>query len=785
MYKKITFIITVLLTFKAIDSKAQSKHGGRIETETHKGISGATVKLLNGSRKLLNQTSTDSTGAFSFDQRIVGRFIEVSNVGFIPFLGKIENEVIVITLFPNIQQLAEVMVKGDKPFIERNFNGITLNVNGDSKAGINVVDVLKKAPGIIINNDQSISLEGKDVTVYIDGRPTIVKGKDLMNYLNGLSSANVNQIVINYTPSSKMDADAPGGIIDIKTLRRTSDGANGNINLTAGQGWKYPFGNGTGTLLLKHKSLNMTATYNAAGGQQYQEININRSYPDASKGNELQTIKTPNFNQFLRIGLDFSGGKRNTFGAVITANDNHTKTKYSSISTLINQGNLNNDSLSDFSNLSKIHSWGGNINLNFRHNLDSVGSAFFTMDLDGGRFLYNANDNITNENFTINKNALLSRQFIRQDNESTTNIFSLKVDYTKKVKNGRFEAGVKGSNTDIDNFYFNDYYLQANDFIYKEQIIAAYFNLFKTYNKTSIQLGIRGEKTITKGQSLSTNLDSTFTRNYFNLFPNITIEQQFKNSRLTASYSRRIGRPYYNYLNPFVIVRSPYEVATGNPYLRPSLTDSYRLNYSVGKFTATAGYTYAKNTITDLQFQNDETKVINFVRANFTSNRSRYFNLSYNTIVFKKLQLNYSTSVGHNTYKFNYGILPVEVSQVSGTLAMDNLYSISKDLWIDLYAYGRTKITYGSNINLPSGFVDIGAGKNIFKGKGSITFMVNDIFFSNITRTETKYINIDNTLRSQYDSRKFRISVVYKIGSKNLSSNRHYSGSEDEQRRKQ
>jgi hypothetical protein len=281
-------------------------------------------------------------------------------------------------------------------------------------------------------------------------------------------------------------------------------------------------------------------------------------------------------------------------------------------------------------------------------------------------------------------------------------------------------------------------------------------------------------------------VDSSVKRSYINLFPNLVTAYKFKNSSLSFSYSRRIGRPPYNYLNPFVIDNSAYSAYQGNPYLKPSFTDNYRLGYNIGsKLTFSVTYSNVKDVITDLSLVNDLTKVTTNTKANLANNHNEGFNAGYNDKVFGLLDISYSAGLAYNKYSFDYDNAPATVEQLTFHTALDNTFTLPGSWWADVFFYGQTKVTYGNYINLPFSTTSVSGGRKVLNGKGNLSLSINDVFFTAITRSEAQYGNVDYNLKSKYDSRSVRLKFTYNFGNSKVDVRNRTSGSADEQRRNQ
>lgn len=203
---------------------------GVVQDTEHHPIAYATVSLLSQDSTLLTGTITDDTGAFSLAQPSGKHLLQVSFVGYQTICQPVEagSKSLVLTLHEESAQLGEVEVSGKRPLVERQFDKLVLNVsNSPFAAGSNGKDILKKAPGVNVDKDGNVTVNGKSVAVYVDGRPSYLSGEQLKAMLEGTDGNTIEKIEIISNPSAKYDAAGAGGIVNIKLKRNMMQGLNG------------------------------------------------------------------------------------------------------------------------------------------------------------------------------------------------------------------------------------------------------------------------------------------------------------------------------------------------------------------------------------------------------------------------------------------------------------------------------------------------------------------------------------------------------------------------------
>lgn len=794
--KKIIVILWLIFPLCVLAQQNLLQVKGKVFDKDSIPLSGVNINLYEeGTNKKIGAVITDEKGVFSIAVPSKAVYLSINYLGYISYKSKpvFENELIV-HLQEQTQLLKEIAVSGQKPLIEQQFDRTVVNVNGNVRLGMDAVDILKKIPGVVIKNGTDILLENKAVNVMIDGKSVRMSGNDLMALLGGTSPATISQIEVIHSPSAKVDAQDGGAIINIKTLKRQTPGYDMNLGLTTGYGWKYPTSQSIlAGLTYRSKNDYLYGSYSYGFGKQSQEIEKHTFFQVANQRlDEKQTYTVPYGGHNIRLGWDHYLKNKDIFGVLLTAYDNKRR------SNLITETNISAfsatviDSLRYADAKNKTNSKGANLNLNYKKVIDSAKKQELTMDADIGIFDFTNDNQLGTQLLNTAGNPIFSMQQFLQDGHTQSKIYSYKADYSQKLYTGILEAGFKASYVDLSNQFnsaskyegeaFKD--RGSNDFLYQETLLAAYVSSRQTYQKFTLQLGLRAEETITSGNSLT--LSNMVKRDYLSLFPNALLAYKFGKNSLSFSYGRRIGRPAYNALNPFVIVNGAYDVSRGNPYLNPSFTNSYRLGYNsnIG-LSVGVSYSMVNDVITDLREINDLTKVSTSYKTNMNQNYNTGVNMSYYKQFFKIWDLSISAGSSLNRYQFDYQGSKIKVKQLTAYAAIDNHFKLPKDWWIDVSYYGQSRATYGYQINLPYYHIGSTIGKGLWKNKATLSLAVNDIFFTSITRSEANYGNVNYNLRSQYDSRNFRLRFNYRFGNSKIELRKRNSGSTEEQGRTQ
>jgi hypothetical protein len=385
------------------------------------------------------------------------------------------------------------------------------------------------------------------------------------------------------------------------------------------------------------------------------------------------------------------------------------------------------------------------------------------------------------------------------DLPSGINIYSVKSDYTLPIsKDLKLEAGIKSSyvNTDNKANYFNLINnvpevdtTKTNHFLYRENINAAYLNLSRQYKKWSVQLGLRAENTNYSGHQLgnpesTVNRDSSFTRNYVSLFPTayVTYQASEKN-QFTLNYGRRIDRPAYQDLNPFLFFLDQYTYQAGNPYLQPQFTHNVELSHTYNNFlTSTLNYSYTKDFFSETFEQSGHATIVR--NGNIGSRQSAGVSVSAQVPVVKWWTAILYTNVNYNKFTGMLYGENINVEATTLTLNVNNNFSFSKGWGGEISGWYRTKGVEGQIIVEPMGAGTVAITKKVLKDKGNVKLGVRDILYTNQTKGYINFQQTEATFHNTRDSRQVSLSFTYRFGKPLKSSGgRRNNGATDEQNR--
>ena len=789
--KKIVVILTIaLFAIKGMAQTIETTVSGSAMDTKNAPIESATISLMKSKdSSIVKIAVSNKAGKFSFNNIPYGNyFITITSVNFIAansiLFSIAENNKAVIldtlTLQPLAKNLAAVIVTSKKPLIEQKIDRMVVNVDASvTNVGSTALEVLEKSPGVTVGKDGSISLKGKpSVMVMIDGKPSYLSGAELANLLSNMNSNQLSQIEIMTNPSAKYDAAGNAGVINIITKKSITQGFNGSVTLNYGQG-VYAKTNNSILLNYRTNKLNTFLNYGYILNKGFMNLDIQRNFfgTNGVKISELdQQSNRINQNQTnnLKLGLDYFINKKTTLGIVTTGFIAPQKQDGFTTSYL-KDGNANINSI-ERTIRTVDNTWkNGTVNLNFHSSFDSS-KKDLTANFDYLHYDFSGNQNITGLTYNPNK-ILQASNYLKNLLPLTIDIYSGRLDYAQPLNNGvKLETGIKSSivkTNNVSNFYnlSNNNLLTdsklSSAFNYSENINAAYLNLNKKMGKWMVQAGVRLENTNYKGlqSSLSQKADSSFNRNYTSLFPTAFVSYEINDkNQFALSIGRRIDRPAYQQLNPFIGFIDKYTYSTGNPFLQPQFSTNIELSHSYKNLlTTTINYSVVHDMINETLIHKDSTIIRSVgnigTRYNYGITESATLPVSkwYSATLFTNLYQNkYIGAI--NGYAFN-------AKQLTLSLNVNNQFSFTNGWSAELSGnYISRNRDEGQAIVLPLGQVSAGIAKQLFNNKASIKFNVRDIFYTQNPKEIQNFQDVQSSLKITRDTRVFNMAFVYRFG---------------------
>ncbi|PCI98527.1 MAG: hypothetical protein COB15_05700 [Flavobacteriales bacterium] len=783
--KLISIFLIVLISFSV-----NAQITGRVADKDNKtSIPFANAIAINTSDSSIVKASiTDENGNYSIEKLKDGNyFIKVIILGYKDFYSeqiefKKETKITVdCKISTSSENLESFDVIAKVPFLEQQAGKMIVNVS-DHITGVSgsMRDVMKKIPGILVVNNKISMAGNQNVTILIDGRPT--QYLDMQTLMSELPAEDIDKIEVISQPDAGMEATGTGGVINIILKKNRLSGTNGAIWSGFGYGElaKYSLG---GSINHRKNKINVFANGGYSYNTSVENLIIERKIDNDTYN---QATYQPSYPKTYRIngGLDYDVTEQQSLGFSlrhVQSYNNRTHENNTSIKS------LDTDTIFTLKTYNKMaRKWYYN-SANFYYNID--------LDTNGKKLNFTTNyGSYDNQNSsTIATHADYNINYPTQKNgePGETDIYAAKLDLTLPFnKKFKLTSGLKYSYANVDSDlqayienngsgFINNVSL-SNHFIFNEKIYAVY--LMQNFNskKISFNAGLRYEHSLSEGYSVT--IDSTNDRTISQLFPSagVTIPVT-KKLGTNLAYSYRIQRPSYNTLNPFISYLDPYTFEKGNTNLRPELTHSgkFSLTYENQPFF-NLEYSKTADVLMLVTEQDDNSGVSFATTANLKQlekyGASFFFPLDfikklegYGGIIttYQKYEAPYLDDI-YNKEKFNYTLFIEASSNITKT------FKVEASAWYtsnNLEGIMESNSLYG---------VSFGARKTFFDNHLTISSSIDDAFYEYWT-ANINYSNMDVDIKSTWETRIFRINIVYRFGNRFLKKRKHQSNSAQEE----
>ncbi len=780
---------------------------GTVHDVNNQPLSFANVLLLNQKdSSVVTGVSTSDVGTFSITNFNPGKYlIKTSMIGYKTMFSqafdvKTSNDHIHIKPFvvdEDTKVLNDIDVVAKKPIYEQQIDRLVVNVEKSiTSAGSTALEILEKSPGVIVNRqDKSLTLGGKEgVTIMINGKENRMPVSAAIEMLSGMSSENVKKIELITTPPSKYEAEGDAGIINIVLKKDDDFGTNGTYTLGAGMGVD---GKLNGSLTLNHhlKKVNYFGMYSYSYDNSYQVISMNRKYNQdgSQKETNSESLREPTtgYHNF-RLGMDYTISSKTVIGILtsgyrsdwemVAMNNIYYKTD-NQITTLIDQ------------KVTESNLWNHYMgNFNLEHFFKEDETLEFNVD-----YLHYDDNNPSGYliQYHDNANQLTSTEEIKITKKTPINTIVGKLDYVRNFgKNVKLEAGLKGTSTDFGNdvsvanlvngtWTYNEDL--TNNYSLSENISAAYSSLnFKFSEKTSMITGLRYEYTNTV---LNTETQhGIIDRHYGKLFPTFYLSQQLsKNNSIQFSYSRRITRPSFNELAPFIVFQSPDTYVAGNEKLQPSISNIFKTDYKYKSVLFSFTYSDENNAIRRFQPSQDPVKNILFLRSrNLDQVTTASLMLSFPLKLTKWWNMQNNFNGLMQNVKTDYDGEKLDISLKNLSINTINNFRIMKGFTCELSGFYRSASLWGISRSKALKTVSVGLQKKSKNEKDTFSLNLSDVFKTAIYSFSANVpeLNIHNLGRLDFEPRVLRFTYAHNFGSKKVKAARtRQTGSEEERQR--
>ncbi len=808
-------------------------YGKIIGLNSQKPVEGASIQFLqnrldtNTKKKkdiILATIITTKKGEFNIEGLPVnGTFkLQVSAIGYYSYEVKVSFDINSkpgdafnaavkdlgnIKLKENEKELENVTVIANKPLLEMYLDKKVYNVEKDiSTTGGTAVDVMKNIPSVNVDIDGNVTMRNASPQIFIDGRPSALS-------LDQIPADQIASVEIITNPSAKYDASGGGsGILNIILKKNRKAGYNGNLRTNIDSRGRPGFG---GDINIKQNKINFFGAGMFASRKNISTVSSNRiDFLGADTAKILQKNNPVNKGYFAfgRAGLDFFIDNRNT----LTLSANMVRGKFDVTDLL----NIYRDTIRNFTTISEsaIRSLYADISFKntgfragFKHNFAREGREL-TADANFNESNNTNTSDYSSRFYDANGNPKPFAGAERATGGGNTRFYTVQTDYVNPLsKTQKIETGLRIAARDYNSW--NDNYIQnpvtkqyilipdiGVQYKFNDVVYAAYSTYSQQIKNFSYQLGLRVESSNYQGNLISKNQE--FSNEFpLSIFPSVFLSQKINQQQdIQVNYSRKINRPSFFQILPFVDFSDSLNLSVGNPDLLPEFTNlaeiSYSNQYKPGhSFLASL---YGKNTsnlITRYQYKapnTDPTKPDSVIYNSY-ANASRSYTIGLELTGKNKL-----TKWWEITSNLNFFDVTLEAKNISGVsnssrfswfAKLNNSFSLPKNYSIQLTGdYQASTILpvnsgrgsgggmygggmFGQTQNIAQGYilpvygVDISFKKDFLKNKAaSLTLQINDIFRSRTyeTHAETVYFIQDNY--RQRDPQVVRLNFSWRFG---------------------
>ena len=742
-----------------------------------------TAALLRPDSSVVTGVITNDSGRFVIEKVNPGDYIvQLSFIGYKKEYLQVnvpaQSDLGEITLAEDANMLAEVVVRGRRALVEQRIDRVVVNVAGNMiTSGLNISDLLRQLPGLVVDDDNNVKLNGNNVTVYIDGRPPRLPAEQIAQMLKGMMSDMVDRVELIANPSSRYEAGMSSAIVNIRMKRDATLGLNGSLQGGVGFLEHNVASMGGLNLNYRSKAVNIFGNYGYNKSPNHSDLYQDRNYsgetPITYNQHSLMQNKTNSHS--YRAGIDWFVSPKQTLGFLFNGAESDGK------GDITARADIGQTGASKIDSTERSVTWSGSkyssqmFNLHYQFSI-SEGEEL-QVDADYGR-AYNRSWQRMQSN-SLNPDGIQrgSQREFQYSGPRNIDIMSLKIDYEKAFsKNSGMEVGVKTGQTYTDNeFSYENLYdgrwvidnNQSNRFKYTEQISAAYAMYSQKFGKFGAMAGLRAEYTTIKGESPT--MDTTFTHSYLDWFPSAYLQYQINERQgLNLSYTRKIERPGYSSLNPFRTYIDPFTYQSGNPDLTPSYRTNITLRYNLSRYAASIGTFLSENIYEQDYEQDDVTHTTGLVMRNLGQKRGITVSLSAPFRVAKWYNLQIYLEGSRTQVKTHQSGKDFQKIYIAAYGTMQHAFTILPTLRASIYM-SAVKLPWNGIMHYEDYWgMSARVEKSFFDQRMSLTLAVEDPFKSNIRKGSINFGNINQSIRQYPDSRVISLVARYSFGSQKI-----------------
>ena len=781
----ITLVLFLMGLSHVVVAQDNSTLLGQIKETNGNGLPFANIALVKADNgELITGAVSDDQGKFTLSTKATGKAVlSVSSIGFVTYTSEefelkpgLKKDLGIVEIEEELTALDEVTVKSSRPDVIIEADRTIVNIEGTVLAeGNTALDVVGRSPGVYVDADGNINLNGRSgVIVLLDDRQTYMSAEDLANFLRAMPADNIKSIEVISNPPAKFDAEGAAGVLNIKLKKNTYNGTNGNVQ--AGNqynGLWAPFGGATVNVKRGKWTTNASLNYNE--WSRFNDLDIFRRFQlenGLSEFDQTARLKLIRKNIFFSGVADYQIDDKHSIGINVQASDQNGTEDGNSLTNITNPGSTDINFLEAI-NDSESGSRRLFTNLHYVGNLDTLGTKL-SADVDYTIMDASSLGLLSNQYWLNETVTDLSKDRILTGNEMDYSILTAKADFTKPFGKGKtLETGVKGSWVKSDNVldiqrseeeapFTPD--PNSNHFIYKENVLAAYASYKSPISeKFDFQLGLRAEYSDIIGNSVTTN--QVNKQDYLNLFPSFYLQHKVSDKySINYNVNRRITRPYYRLLNPFVFYIDPLTTEEGNPDLKPQYANNFEMSHVIkGTYQFTLSYSRTTDAFGQVMIQDEETRKSVIRMENYDKEENFSLRMMLPVEITKWWNTSNMLHLYNNKYQSLIGTELLDVSQFSYMARTQHNITLPKGFKVEMVGMYLSPFIDGQ-IKIESlAWMDAGVTKSFKDDKFSLTVNGTDLFRTQKFKGKIDFDKINTDIRQYNNNQGIRVTLRWKF----------------------
>lgn len=784
--KKTLFLFSFFLCSIAVWAQTYSISGTVKDTDNETVAFANILVMQSLDSTIVTGTSSDENGVFKIEDLKSSQYIlKTSFIGFkddFQTLNLIEDiSDIIVVLEESVEALNEVQIFFEKPTLKREADRLVFNVEKTALSQGNLVEVLRSTPSVLVLDD-AILVKNSTPTVYINDRKVHLSSSELIELLQGSSASNIKSVEVITNPSAKYDADS-GVVLNIVMSKNLITGYNGSVfnNYTQGVFPKYTAGT---SHYFKGDKTNLFFNYSYNNRKDDRVDVENISYPD-EQWNTVLDKNTWSENHNLGFNFDYNLNDKSNL-AISTNAQFLPYFKYLTRSNTDIEPSSSSFNKIEAQSLSRDNRHNIGVDLNYDYHINETSQISFNSHYTN--YDYQRRQDVESRYFDTL--IVVDQTAFNVNANQNTNIFTSQLDYALTLNDkSEFGAGIKFSNVETESGISQNDIISGeeilneestNMFNYDEDVYAAFVDYNYNGEKFTFSAGLRAEQTNIIGVSSNNEINK---QDYLEFFPTVSLGWKIS-KRVSSSFNfkRSIQRPNYSNLNPFVYYLNDNTIVTGNPSLKPVITNAVSVNTSINdRFSFTVYYKKYENNIFELPLQDNSENIIVYTPLNISSTEEIGFDFETNLNITERWFFYFGTS----TYNYR------DTGTISGaTLQRDRWANFSnltsnlsllkdKSLTASLSIYYLGKNIQGFQIVNTRWDTFLTVSKTLFKDKGSISLSFSDLINKQDFSRSLNFLDQSSNIFNDIDSRYITLGFRYKFGNTKLSSNERSTSKEE------